>query len=352
MDSENENIKVKKKQNNKFNYNYNQEININVFKNIILICLLIIILYKLNKLKFFCLENKTILNYILKITNSKSGHKINISDKIKLLKEITNNNELEYKGIKNCLENDPDSQYCIYHLILPKEVIGKKRILLGNKSDGSYVLLDDFKNIKIAYSFGIGKRIQFDNELAKRGIDIYMYDHTINSLPYNNPKFHWEKIGLAGKNHKNARMRTLEELISKNGHESEKNMILKIDIEKWEWESLINLKEDTLNQFKYILIEYHFIDEKQSNITYLYYQVIKKLSTTHQAFYVRCNGNRSKIVNFGNNRICWIMEVSYIIRKGNLFKKDETIYPMYEFDYIKPKDGKLEMNLNLLKLFD
>ena len=46
------------------------------------------------------------------------------------------------------------------------------------------------------------------------------------------------------------------------------------------------------------------------------------------------------------------MEVSYIIRKNNKFINDETIYPMYEFDYSKPQVGKLEMNLNLLKLFD
>ena len=70
--------------------------------------------------------------------------------------------------------NDPDSQYCIYHLIYPKTVIGKKRILIGEKRDGCYVLLDDFKDIKIAYSFGISNMIHFDKELANRGIDVYM----------------------------------------------------------------------------------------------------------------------------------------------------------------------------------
>ena len=40
-------------------------------------------------------------------------------------------------------------------------------------------------------------------------------------------------------------------------------MILKIDIEKLEWESLIDLNEKTLNKFKYIAIEYHFDDKKE-----------------------------------------------------------------------------------------
>lgn len=278
--------------------------------------------------------------------------KINtFSNSIKLLKMLTNNDEKEYKGIEICLLNEPDKKNCIYHLISPKQVFGKKRILIGEKRDGGYVLLDDFKNIKIAYSFGIEKNVIFDKALADKGIDIYMYDHTIKFLPYKNPKFHWKKIGLCGKNNNNPNMKTLEELIADNGHINEKDMILKIDIEHWEWESIIDLKEETLNKFKYIAIEYHFKDEKVYSNTNIYYKVLKKISKTHQSFYARCNGNKSKKVNFGNNRICHILEVSYIIKKDNIFIKDESVYPIYEFDYSKPYTGKSETNLNILTLF-
>ena len=109
-----------------------------------------------------------------------------------------------------------------------------------------------------------------------------------------------------------------------------------------------SLKEETLKQFKYIAIEFHFNYINPS----IYYQLLKKIYKTHQAFYIRCNGDRAHKINFGNNRICHIIEVSYIIREDNIFKKDETIYPMYEFDYSQIVPGKLDMNLNLLKLFD
>ena len=294
------------------------------------------------------------INHINKgnIDNIKLNKKNNLYEKIKLLKILTNNNENEYKGIQECLINDPDEKLCIYHLILPKEVVGKKRILLGEKYDGCYVLLDDFENIKIAYSFGISNNILFDKALADKGIEVYMYDHTINSLPYQNPKFHWKKLGICGIGSNFTNMKNLEELIKENGHINEKNMILKIDVDNWEWESIINLKEETLNQFKYIAIEYHFKYNIKYKKEYLFYKVIKKISKTHQAFYTRCNGDRSRIINFGNNRICHIIEVSYIIKENNSFLTDESIYPIYEFDYSKPVLGKLEMNLNLLKLFD
>lgn len=74
--------------------------------------------------------------------------------------------------------------------------------------------------------------------MADRGIDVYMYDHTINSLPYNNTKFHWKKIGITGKNKNNKMLKSLENLIIENGHSSEENMILKMDVEGAEWESI------------------------------------------------------------------------------------------------------------------
>jgi len=277
--------------------------------------------------------------------------KYNVSDKIMLLRIITNNKKQNYQGIENCLLKDSDSQHCIYHLIAPKHVIGKERILIGEKKDGCYVLLNDFENIKIAYSFGVGPFIQFDRVLAEKGIDVYMYDHTINSLPYNHAKFHWKKIGITGKNKSNNFLKSLEELIIENGHSSEDNMILKMDIEYNEWESLIDVSEKMLSQFKYILLELHFNDEKESNNTLLYYNVLKNIYKTHQCFYIRC-ADRYNIANFGNNRICKFLEISYIIRKDYKFAKDLTIYPIKEFDFADIRPNIEEMNINILKFFD
>ena len=232
-----EHFEIKTKGNNKKQQNQNSIINKILYLQMINLLLIFLTFFYQNKNNFINTQNKQI---------AEESHSGTTSEKIKYLKILTNNNENEYKGIQECLLNNPDQKFCIYHLILPKEVVGKKRILLGEKKDGCYVLLDDFENIKYAYSFGICDNIQFDRALADKGIDIYMYDHTINSLPYENPKFHWKKIGLCGKRTKNPILKNLEELIAENGHSKEKNMILKMDIEHWEFESLIDLKEDII----------------------------------------------------------------------------------------------------------
>ena len=314
----------------------------------IILIIYLIILKQISENKY---EKKT--NELIKeLVKSNENKNKNLSEKINLLRLMTNNNKFEYEGIQKCLMNDSDRQFCIYHLISPKSVLNKKKILLGGKRDGSYVILDDFSNIKIAYSFGIGKKVQFDKELADRGIDVYMYDHTINSLPFENKKFHWKKIGISGVNSMNNTLKKLESIIVDNGHANEDNMILKIDIEHNEWEALNEVKEGILEHFKYIIMEYHFKDEKDFDNKNIYYNVLKKIHSTHQVFYLTCNGRHLKKANFGNNRICRNLEVSYIIKKGNIFIKDTTIYPMYEFEFSGPKLDKLEENLNILKLFD
>jgi hypothetical protein len=126
-------------------------------------------------------------------------------------------------------------------------------------------------------------------------------------------------------------------------------MILKIDVEHWEWESLKDLPDSILRQFKYIIIEYHF---RNSTEGLLYYKVIKKIHKYHQPFYFRCN-SKNRMLGFWNNRICRSLEVSYIIRENNIFIKDNAIYPIYELDYSKPiVNGRNEFEVNILTLFD
>ena len=133
---------------------------------------------------------------------------------------------------------------------------------IGKRNDGGYIMLDDFTNHKIAYSFGINDNVSWDKEMAKRGLDVYMYDHTIESLPEENEKFHWKKVGITGTyDEKQPNLKTLDMLIKENGHENECGMILKIDIEGSEWDVLKKIDDSVIKQFSQIVIELHGLIE-------------------------------------------------------------------------------------------
>jgi hypothetical protein len=68
-------------------------------------------------------------------------------------------------------------------------------VRMGKKFDGGYVMLDSFnrQNVDAAYSFGIDNDVSWDLDMARRGIDVFMFDHTISKLPRDHTKFHFFK---------------------------------------------------------------------------------------------------------------------------------------------------------------
>ena len=215
------------------------------------------------------------------------------------------------------------------NIFSPIEVNGIKKIRIGKNSDGGYILLDDFQNIKIAYSFGINNDVSFDQALADKNIDIFMYDHTISNLPYNNPKFHWQKIGLSGEKKMDNNKKNLNQLIEENGHSNEKNMILKIDIESDEWDVFQAISSNILKQFKFIIGEFHLNNENK----FIQLEIIKKLKMTHQIFHLHCNNCLNDIIYFEGYYICPVLEISFIQNEGYNFSKLNTTFPINGLDY-------------------
>ena len=328
-------IDIVEKKNNFINLDTKAKQKLNHRINIIILLIIFIIVLFFNDL---ILYTKTkVFNQETKLINITNKF---IQDKIKLDKDREIFEKYKF-----------EKEYKLYRLLCPKEVIGKKKILFGEARDGAYVLLDDLSDIKIAYSFGISNMVHFDQALADKGIDVYMYDHTINRLPYKNPKFHWKKIGITCKSKRSAYLKTLIDLMKENGHLQEKNMILKMDIEYNEWEVLNELTPNILNQFKYILLELHFYLKIENFDFYL--DILKKLLKDHQIFHIHCCNCASILDLGGENPICRAIEVSYIKREGNQFKKDESNYPIKGFDYqICPHMPSLDKENNILKYCD
>ena len=163
-----------------------------IFLNILSLFIILILLFEFKR-KF---NNK-----FLETINNEKHHEIMkkqliIEDKLNKIKAIQKNNDnyIQYK--LNLIENYKNknilnqTKASNFNFIFPLKVIGLNKIRIGKNGDGGYILLEDLKQIKIAYSFGIGAEISFEKYLAEKNIDIFMYDHTIKKLPVQNSKFH------------------------------------------------------------------------------------------------------------------------------------------------------------------
>ncbi|MBQ9434444.1 MAG: FkbM family methyltransferase [Synergistaceae bacterium] len=202
------------------------------------------------------------------------------------------------------------------------KVDGFEVVRTGKKHDGGYILLDDFHDGGIAYSFGISSDVSWDKDMVSRGYDIFMYDHTINGLPEENSHFHWSRFGISDGVTQDNRLKTLDELIHANHHENTRNMILKMDVEGAEWGFLSQVSSETLSQFGQMTFEFHGIPGHTNPELVL--EVFRKLNRTHQLVHIHANNN-GHYISFGHKKFCDLFEFTYVLRSKYSFIDDYDV---------------------------
>lgn len=169
---------------------------------------------------------------------------------------------------------------------------------VGGDEDGGYIMARPYSREFIAYSFGIGKNVSWDKQMAEAGYQVYQYDHTIRKLPQTHPNFHWKKVGItAGKDTKN--LYTFRNLLRQNGHEKEKGMVLKMDIEGCEWEIFNEIDTQILNRFDQIVIELHRVSNLKKKKYIL--KALRKITNSFAVIHI--HGCNYSSVNYCNNFI-------------------------------------------------
>lgn len=194
-------------------------------------------------------------------------------------------------------------------------------VRMGRDNDGGYIMLDDLPG-GIAYSFGIARDVSWEKDIASRGYDVFMHDHTIYELPEENQRFHWSKLGISDGVTDDDRLKTLEELISRNGHENERNMILKMDVEGAEWGFLESVKPETLSQFSQIAFELHGINSP--DLCTKIPEVLRKINNTHQLIHLHGLNCAFHVCNNGKI-FCNQIEACYVRRDKYRFIEDYDV---------------------------
>jgi len=145
----------------------------------------------------------------------------------------------------------------VLKLLTPFDVTSHLKRRIGTNADGGYVLFDDFENVSVVYSFGIGGNVDFDEAFADIGKSVYMFDHTIEGPPRHHPNFCFYGRGLSSSDDAEQQTFSLAHYISELDHEDRNDMILKIDVEGAEWDVISKIDTETLGKFRQIVLELH-----------------------------------------------------------------------------------------------
>jgi hypothetical protein len=188
---------------------------------------------------------------------------------------------------------------------------GHELIRVGANTDGGYLLPNILDQIEYCFSPGVGKSATFEDHLLKYNIKSFLADGTIN---YNGKHDFIKKNLNSFNDEKNI---TLETWINKKiSNKLNNKLLLQMDIEGSEIECLYNISQDCLSRFKIIIIEFHhFADLFTSLGLKIYNDLFNKILKTHNIVHMHPN-NASISVNFLNNEISGLYEITFINKKN------------------------------------
>lgn len=141
--------------------------------------------------------------------------------------------------------------------LLHPQITEHELIRIGGDGDGGYLVPDDLRGISRCFSPGVSDVATFEEELAACDIRSYLSDYSVEKPPVENPLFHFEKKFLGSMN--SEMFTTLNDWVGRHAPDDDHDMILQIDIEGWEYETLLAAPSDLLGRFRIIVIELHHL---------------------------------------------------------------------------------------------
>jgi hypothetical protein len=212
-------------------------------------------------------------------------------------------------------------------LLIPFDLPHERKIRIGGSGDGSYVLVDRLRKIQPVLSFGIGPSVQFESDMATRGHDVLMFDHTVDKLPAEHERLTWFREGIMSHSDPEKNLFTLAE-------HAEKlppgccNAILKMDVEGAEWSIFNTTSMDLLCRFEQITFELHDLARLEDND---FNPVARNAFLMLASCFTLCHVHAN---NFGNIRVianCFpipeALELTYIRTDLVTRAPSSTVYP-------------------------
>lgn len=171
-------------------------------------------------------------------------------------------------------------------------------IRLGPGTDGGYLVPDDLDGIAACFSPGVSRVAGFEKDCALRGMEVYLADRSIETLPEEDPKFHFLKkfIGASA----NDDFITPEQWVNSCHPKPDDDLILQMDIEGYEYETILSMPEPLIRRFRIIVTEFHSVHLWWSRPFFeISRSAIRKILQTHAVVHIHPNNIGKLIVRQG-----------------------------------------------------
>ena len=185
-------------------------------------------------------------------------------------------------------------------------------IRIGDKNDGGYLIPNIINEIKYCISGGVGHTNEFELQLEKFNIKSFLADYSVEK-PKNLSNFDFKKKFIASYNDLNKI--SIDSWIKSFEDECKLDQsILKLDIEKSEYEVIDSIDENILKNFKILIIEFHGLEMIGEESFYQKLSSVKsKILKNFLPVHIHPN-NCCGLHNLRKFKVPSVLEVTYLNR--------------------------------------
>lgn len=217
-------------------------------------------------------------------------------------------------------------------------------IRLGPESDGGYLIPNDLEGIRACFSPGVSDIAGFELDCAKRGMQVYMADASVEKPPSDHSQFSFIKKFIGATTH--GEFISLEDWVNSSIDEKRSDLLLQMDIEGFEYEALLSTPRSLLARFRVIVIEFHDLEFLFSQPMFsIYRQVFEKLLSTHYCMHIHPN-NFCSTLKVGDLELLQMAEFTFL-------RKDRISNPTFasQFPHQLDRDNTSKATCPLPKSF-
>ena len=202
---------------------------------------------------------------------------------------------------------------------------GKELIRIGGQKDGGYLIPDDLEGVEYCFSPGVRDISDFENQMADLGIRSFLADYSIDKPSILRPEFTFDKIFLGSSDRGN--FITLASWKDKYIKDYAGDLILQMDIEGWEYEVILSTPDSLLNQFRIMVIEFHYLERLFDPFVFkLFSSTFEKIIKQFHVVHIHPN-NTGGIAKMGTIEIPRVMEFTFLNKKRVRSTRPQKEFP-------------------------
>jgi hypothetical protein len=189
----------------------------------------------------------------------------------------------------------------------------------GEAHDGGYLMCGNLlRGVQSGYSYGIGGYDKWGCDVStKFNVTVHQYDCFDTTQPVcsdGQTVFHAECVGDTTSRVEGRVFDTIMNHVAKNG-DSSKRIVLKVDVEGAEWDSLLSVPDATLKQIDQMAVEFHWIQDEQFHWVHeeKYLRVVRRLK---QFFHIgHIHFNNASCIGDLEPFPSWAYEVLFVSKR-------------------------------------